>query len=390
MIAGGLALGLVGAVAPAGSAVATREHVAAGPATTLPAPGTAGASTDALAGWSLRQEVGQLFMVGVPVGGGRTASYQAVTKKHVGNIFLAGRTSAGRTAVHNLVEAFTGTVSQKTTRGTPMLVATDQEGGLVQVLKGTGFSTMPTAMKQSTWSKKKLRKKAKKWGRQLARAGVNLNLAPVTDVVTSARTAPTNAPIGAFQRNYGYGPTSTWKHANAFGKGMRKAGVDVTAKHFPGLGRVAGNTDTTANVTDAVTTSSASDPQITAFRHAVDAGVPFVMTSSAVYSRIDAKRPAAFSRKVVTKILRKKLGFGGAVISDDLSAAKAVARWTPGQRAVKFLKAGGDMVLVSADASVAAEMVDAVVARAKTHPAFAKKVDAAVARVLAAKQGLGS
>jgi len=383
-----ISVSLVGVVAPGAEAAAPLRPTTAQPSVSSSSAPAASAKKDPLAGWTLRQKVGQLFMVGVPVGSGRAASYRAVTKKHVGNIFLAGRTSAGVGPVRNLVAAFTGTVSAKTTHGTPMLVATDQEGGLVQVLRGKGFSSIPTATAQSRWSTKKLRKRATRWGGQLADAGVNLNLAPVTDVVTSRATARTNAPIGAFKRNFGYGPTSTWTHADAFSAGMRAADVDVAIKHFPGLGRVAGNTDTTAHVVDAVTTARPSDPQITAFQHGIDAGAPFVMVSSAVYAKIDAKRPAAFSRKIVTTVLRKKMGFDGVVISDDLSAAKAVTGWKPGTRAVKFLKAGGDVVLVSADPTVTAEMVDAVVARARKSPAFAKQVDAAARRVLAAKADL--
>lgn len=390
LIGGVLAGGLVLTGVLAGGSLDPRGTTAA--AGTLPvvsATATATAkTTDPLAGMTLRQKVGQLFMVGVPVGGGRSASYQAVTKYHVGNIFLSGRTTAGATRVHNLVTSYTTTVSKKTTHGQPMFVATDQEGGLVQVLRGPGFSTMPTAMTQSTWSTAKLTKQSAKWGRQLSRAGVNLNLAPVMDVVTNATTARTNQPIGVFKRNYGYGPTLTATKATTVSAGMRSAGVDVAIKHFPGLGRVGGNTDTTVSVVDHVTTAATSDPQMQSFQRGINAGAPFVMVSSAVYAKIDSKRPAAFSAKIITTLLRQKMGFNGVVISDDLSAAKAVSRWKPGTRAVKFIQAGGDMVLVSAQPSDTKVMMDAVIAKAKQDPSFAAKVDAAARRVIAAKQRL--
>ncbi len=343
---------------------------------------------DPLADWTAEQKVGQLFMVGVPVSGDQRASRKAVRAKHVGNIFLHGRTTAGIKPVRKIVDGYTSLVTKKRTRNTAMFVATDQEGGRVQVLRGKGFTDIPSAMTQSKWSKKKLRKNAKKWGEELSKAGVNLNLAPVTDVVTSAKSARKNGPIGVFERNYGYGKRSTWTHANAFSNGMRSSNVDVAIKHFPGLGRVKGNTDTTARVVDKVTRATKKDRQMTAFRKGINAGAPFVMMSSAVYAKIDAKNPAAFSKKTINKVLRKQLGFEGVVISDDLAAAKAVQKWKPSTRAVKFIQAGGDMVLVSADATVVAEMVDAVVAKAKKSPAFAKKVDAAVLRVLAAKERL--
>ncbi len=387
-----LGLGLVGATrggpaVPDGAEAMAEVRIASvAPAQSSAAQSSA--ASDPLEGWTLRQKVGQLFMVGVPVTGDRTASTRAVERSHVGNIFLAGRSNASVGTVRSLVKKYTRTVSEKTTRATPMFVATDQEGGKVQVLRGPGFSSMPTALKQSTWSAAKLTRRSTTWGRQLARAGVNLNLAPVMDVVTNSHTARTNGPVGVFHRNYGYGPVSTAQKAAAFAAGMSNAGVDVAIKHFPGLGRVGGNTDTAAKVVDHVTTARASDPQIRSFQRGIDAGAAFVMVSSAYYPKIDSKRPAAFSRRIVTTVLRQQLGFTGVVISDDLSAAKAVGRWKPGTRAVKFIQAGGDLILVSARPSDTKAMVDAVVAKARTSPAFAAQVDAAARRVLAAKQSL--
>ena len=102
----------------------------------------------------------------------------------------------------------------------------------------------------------------------------------------------------------------------------------MTAKHFPGLGRVTGNTDTTAGVTDTVTTRTSTD--ITPFRAAISAGAHLLMVSSAYYSRIDASHPAVFSPTVIRGMIRGDLGFTGVVISDDLGNAKQVAAWSPG------------------------------------------------------------
>jgi len=113
--------------------------------------------------------------------------------------------------------------------------------------------------------------------------------------------------------------------------------------------------------------------------------VPFVMMSTAIYTQLDPKNPAAFSSTIVTGLLRDKLGFDGVVISDDLGAAKQVIDYPVAQRAVKFIAAGGDMVL-TVDATQARTMTAALVAKAKADPAFAALVDAAALRVLKAKQ----
>ncbi len=320
-------------------------------------------------------------MVGVSVSDPAPVSADAIRDKHVGNVFLHGRSTAGVEATRELVDEYTSLVSRRSTHGTPLLVATDQEGGLVQVLRGPGFSEIPKATEQATWKPATLRERAQGWGDELAAAGVNLNLAPVMDLVDGPPAD--NPPIGYFGRNYGDTPTSVVRSANAFSAGQRAAGVETVIKHFPGLGRVTENTDTEARVTDDVTTRD--DAAVRVFARGIDAGARYVMMSSAVYEKIDPDAPAPFSPVVVEDVLRGDLGFDGVVMTDDVSAAAQVQDRSPGERAVDAVDAGVDLVLASADPSVVPAMADALVARARKDPAFAKKVDASARRVLAAK-----
>jgi beta-N-acetylhexosaminidase len=112
------------------------------------------------------------------------------------------------------------------------------------------------------------------------------------------------------------------------------------------------------------------------------------MVSLAVYGRIDAANPAAFSPTVLTQVLRGRLGFQGVVISDDMGTAAAVAGISPANRAVRFFAAGGTLLLTVRPAIVP-EMVDAVLARSAADPAFARQVDAAVRTALLAKARAG-
>jgi beta-N-acetylhexosaminidase len=215
---------------------------------------------------------------------------------------------------------------------------------------------------------------------------VDLDLAPVVDVVP-AGTEQSNQPIGVFSRQYGSTPAQVAGAAGTVLAGLGSAGVRGTLKHFPGLGRVTGNTDTTATVTDATTT--ADDPQVALFGTlARTPAAPFVMVSLATYSRLDPGQPAAFSSAVVTSLLRGRLGYEGPVISDDLGRAKAVASVAAGERAVRFLAAGGTLVL-TVERAVLPAMEDAVLARAAADPAFAASVDAAVRTALLAKVRAG-
>ncbi|MGW3954590.1 glycoside hydrolase family 3 N-terminal domain-containing protein [Streptomyces sp. NPDC004752] len=331
------------------------------------------------------QRVGQLFMGGVAATRPSTTDLHTLRAYHVGSVMLTGRSSAGTVATKKVVDGVRGQADTVAGRRVGMIVATDQEGGQVQVLNGPGFSAIPAALTQGTWSTTTLRDRAEGWARQLRAAGLDLNLAPVADVVP-ASLGTRNGPIGHYHREYGHTPGTVTSHSGAFAAGFRKAGVMTTVKHFPGLGRVIGNTDTTANVVDSVTTASSSS--LTPFRSGIEAGSPFVMVSLAKYTKIDAGHLAVFSPTVIGSLLRSRLGFQGVVISDDLGKAVAVRSYTPAQRAVNFVNAGGDMILTVQPSTVPA-MAQAIQSRMATDASFRAKVAAAVHRVLTAKVAAG-
>ena len=372
---------------PAASSAAPSPTAAASPAPSATA--TATATDGALAGWSLEEKVGQLMMVGVDAQAPKQSSNEAVDTHHVGNIFIAGRTTAGSQATQKVISSFTSKVGPGTTHATPMLVATDQEGGEVQVLAGSGFSDIPSALDQSAQPRDQLVASARTWGKELADVGVNMNLAPVADLVDIARPA-SNEPIGRWGREYGHDAATVSSQASAFAEGMQASKVIPTYKHFPGLGRVKDNTDTSAGVVDSTTTRSADTAVSVIFGAAIAAGAPVIMVSSATYSLIDPSAPAVFSSTIVTDMLRREMGFSGVVITDDVSAAVQVQDVSAGDRAVRAIRAGCDLVLASADPTVAADMVKALIATARSDPAFAARVDESATRVLNLKKSLQS
>jgi beta-N-acetylhexosaminidase len=329
------------------------------------------------------QRIGQLFMVGGAATGVSSATLSAISSYHVGNVILTGRSARGVSATRAITDGLQARAGSAATGGVPLFISSDQEGGYVQVLSGPGFSAIPQALTQGGWSAATLQAAAQHWGGQLTAAGVNLNLAPVMDTVPVGQVNP---PIGYYNREYGHSPDVVAPHGAAVVRGMTQAGVATTLKHFPGLGRVTANTDTTAGVTDYVTTST--DAYLAPFEAGIQAGAPFVMMSSAYYHLIDPDRPAVFSPTVIGSVLRGQLGFGGVVISDDLGSAKQVAAWSPGQRAVDFLNAGGDMVL-TVDPGLIPTMVGAVSAQVASDSAFRSKVNAAALLVLKVKQARG-
>ncbi|RNE56993.1 glycoside hydrolase family 3 N-terminal domain-containing protein [Cryobacterium tepidiphilum] len=341
--------------------------------TPTPTPSLAEAT---LARMSDAERVGQLFMIGCPSTTATDACRRTIRAGHIGAVILTGNSTLSIAGEKNVTAALLAAAPA----GVRLFIATDQEGGLVQRMQGSGFTDISSAVDQGQWATADLQRAATTWGRELWAAGINVDLAPVLDTVPPGVD---NAPIGELDRGYGHTPEVVSRQGNAVAQGLAAAGLIAAAKHFPGLGRVTENTDTSAHVVDDTTT--ADDPALLPFVTAIRSGVAFVMMSTAVYTRIDDSTPAAFSRPIVTGLLRHDLGFGGVVISDDLGAAEQVAGYAVAERALKFIAAGGDLVL-TVDASQAEEMTSAVLNRMRSDTAFREQVDAAALRVLAAKQ----
>lgn len=393
-VLGGLAVGGLGALAgcapasttPSGaptppvsatnpSASTTSASATGAPTTSAPAsPSGSPGGADKL---SLEAQVGQLIMVGHDRPTLDDATRELLTTHQVGSLLLLGNSLGSSDGIRAMTMEL-----QVLDLPAGIIVAVDQEGGAVQRLNGDGFSRIPSAVTQSTMAD--LQAAWVRWGAELANAGVRYNLAPVADVVPADNLAR-NAPIGQLQRYYGTTAAQAIPALRAVVSGLGTAGVATSLKHFPGLGRVSVNTDFGVAV-DTVTTGS--DAELSPFVTAIAAGASSVMVSSAIYQQIDPDQQGVFSSRIITGILRERLGFQGVVIADDLGAAVAVKDVSPGMRVLRFLRAGGDLA-ITADPALTREMVGAILEAARTDPAFAAEVQRKADRVLQLKASVG-
>lgn len=335
----------------------------------------------AIATMSLDERAGQLIMAPMFAGGNPADLSALISTRHVGSVVLIGNWNNGTAAAKTAADA----LQSYAPSGNQLIVSTDQEGGQVQHLKGSGFDTMPSAVAQGQMSADTLRSSAKTWGGQLKQAGINIDLAPVLGTVQVKRSS--NAPIGALNRDFGLDSNGNAQHGIAFIEGMRDAGIGATVKHYPGLGAVTGNTDfTTEGILDTMTTLDGE--QIGAFNTTIKQAKPaMVMMSLATYQRIDSSAPAAFSSKIIDGMLRGSVGYDGVVISDSLSAA-AVSGIATKDLGVRLVDAGGDLACIG-DTSYVTPILDGIIARAQSDPAFAKKVTASATRVMTLKYQMG-
>ena len=228
-----------------------------------------------------------------------------------------------------------------------LLVAVDQEGGRVQRFR-EGFTRLPPAAALGRlYDENPQRGLALTadagWvmAAELRRAGVDLSLAPVLDVATAASDV-----IG--DRAFHADPAVVARLAGAFAAGMRRAGMPVTGKHFPGHGGVGGDTHV-ASPADGRALDALERCDLVPYR-ALHRQLDAVMTAHVVFPEIDPL-PPTFSGFWLQHTLRGQIGFDGVVFSDDLSMHAAHVAGDVPTRARAALDAGCDMVLVCQDAA---------------------------------------
>ena len=238
-------------------------------------------------------------------------------------------------------------------RGWPLFLAVDQEGGIVQRVRGraTGF---PAFMSAGAADDLRLtRSAARASGAELRGLGFTVDFAPDADVTSG----PADPTIGS--RSVGSDPEQVAEHAVAAAQGYLDAGVAPVLKHFPGHGSVPTDSHQGLPV-QSRTLRALRRVDLVPFRAGVAAGLPAVMVGHLDVRAVDPRVPSSLSRKVVTGLLRHDLGFDGLVVTDSLEMA-AVSRRGPARAAVQALRAGNDVALMPADPAAArAGLVKAV------------------------------
>jgi beta-N-acetylhexosaminidase len=223
--------------------------------------------------------------------------------------------------------------------GRRLLVTMDHEGGRV-VMLGGGVTVFPDNLAFGHGgSPRDTAEQGRIEARELRRLGIDVNFAPVVDVLTDDYSPN----IGI--RSYGDDPRRVAALAAGRIKTMQAAGVSACAKHFPGLGPATLDPHLDLPVIR-VGWGELRRRHLVPFETAVRAGVDMVMSSHPLYPNLDGTRvPATFSRRIVTGVLRGDLGFRGVAVSDDLEMGALRRFGGPGPSAVRAVQAGHDLIL---------------------------------------------
>ncbi|TDD15940.1 beta-N-acetylhexosaminidase [Nonomuraea diastatica] len=341
----------------------------------------------ALAEMSVAEKVGQLFM---PVLYGTSASSESgenqarygaqtpakvIRKYHLGGVILFPQNVRSARQVVGLTNGM-----QRAAKGVPLLVATDQENGLVARMSAL-MTDFPGAGEIGAKNDLSLsRAVAAATGRELRSLGVNLDFAPVADVNVN----PANPVIG--RRAFGDDPKKVAKMVSAAVKGFDDAKIAATVKHFPGHG------DTTVDSHSGlpvINHTKAEWERIDAppFKAAIAAGVDAVMSAHIVFPKLDPSGdPATLSKPILTGLLREKLGFKGVISTDALNMGGARTKYDDGEVAVRAVLAGADLLLMPNDLPKAHR---AVLAAVKSGRISKQRLDQSVTRLLTLKQSKG-
>lgn len=339
----------------------------------------AGISIDAL---SLEQKVAQMFVTGFR-GGRPSPVFERFVSMGLGGVIFFRDNFQHCANPRQAAALMERTGDLFSAFPVPPFFTIDQEGGQVERLPHAIFPTAVTPMAIG------LHPDAAAYAetvygtmsRHLAALGFNLNFFPTLDV----NLEKTNPIIGV--RAFGDDPDTVWRLGRIAITAYQEAGIIPVGKHFPGHGN--GTVDSHLDLPTLTFTHAELGP----FGHAVDAGIPALLVSHGWYPALQEEagetiRPATASTAVIQQLLREQLGFGGLVITDDMSMG-AITRWAdPVQSALAVIDAGADILLYRDSTENEWDVYEAVIQAVHSGRLTVRRIDESVARILAAKRQL--
>lgn len=322
----------------------------------------------------LREQVGQLMIVGLE--GVELSAMERAWLRLIrpSGVILFRRNIEQAQQVPSLLREATQMA------GAPLFRCVDMEGGLVDRLRDL-IAPMPSAAAVFATGK---RANFLRHGRLIAReakaVGFNTTFAPVLDLALSASAAVMKS------RAVSPHPAGGIAYTGAFIDGLDAEGVLGCGKHFPGLG---GGTLDSHEATPRIdrTWKQLWADDLAPFR-ALAPRLPLMMVSHAAYPRTKDANPASVSRFWISTVLKKRIGYQGLVISDDMEMGGILTQMPMEDAAVKAVLAGTDLIEICRDPSLVLRAYEALLAEAERSPAFRRRVESSCGRVVETKHRL--
>ncbi|UCH29354.1 MAG: beta-N-acetylhexosaminidase [Myxococcales bacterium] len=316
----------------------------------------------------LERTAGNVIVCGFPGLDAPEEVQRWLAEKTVAGLILFKRNIADIDQASGLIES----CHAKSLSPLPILISVDQEGGRVARFGEPILQLPPMRTLAAADDLQLTRDAGMVLGRQLRSIGINLDFAPVLDVDTN----PLNPVIG--DRAFGSDPDTVIEHALAFAEGLHDGGVLSCGKHFPGHG----DTDLDSHLALPILRHERSrldEIELRPFRAAVGQ-LPSLMTAHVVFETLDPNSPATMSKRAIGELLRRQIGFDGAVFSDDLEMKAVSDHYAIEEAGVLAIEAGCDLLLVCSDLEAAARLRDALVTEAERRPSFRTRLAEARSR----------
>ena len=338
-----------------------------------------------MATMSTQEKLGQLCMFGFSGTSQVQDPFDTIWNSYsVGNAILYGsnikssNNDGGFGQASKLTEQIRATVNNEI----PPLIGIDVEGGSV-----VRFRWSPQPVSARSLGRRRdtdyAMQQFQTIGSKLVSVGINLDLAPVLDVSENPMDTFLETRIISEDANI------TAAIGSAVIDGLHAGGCLSSAKHFPGHG---GTTEDSHAVTPVIdkTVEELQSYDLVPFVSAISSGVDAIMIGHVLYPALDNTDIASMSKPIMTDLLRDQMGFEGLIISDDFRMDGLTTRYEIGDAAVRFLLAGGDVILCGAVSEKQQAIVEALNAAAADGRLTQERIDESVKRVLLKKQSLGT
>ena len=266
--------------------------------------------------------------------------------------------------------------------GLPVFLCVDEEGGTVARVSGTGrfgVEALPSmCLVGDTGDPEQAEQIGRSIGRSLAGLGLNVDFAPVADVLTE----PQNQVVR--YRSFGSDPKLVTEMCRACAQGMLEEGVWPTYKHFPGHGSTVGDSHEGFALSNR-TREELLSSELMPFADAASAGIPFIMSGHISFPNVTGDTaPASLSGELLTGLLREELGYDGILITDALNMGAVVQNYSIAQSAVMAVQAGNDMLLIFNDMDA---YYQALLEAVRQGEIGEERIDESVERILRLKMG---
>jgi len=320
----------------------------------------------------IRRAAGQLLIMGFDGTAVSAGLRKTLIEIKPGGVILFARNVSTAAQTYRLLRDCREAIAS------PAFLCVDMEGGTVDRLK-TVLAPAPAAADVFASADTKLfRAHGRVIGEECRALGFNTDFAPVLDLALEAsRTVLSSRAVSS-------DPKKVAAYAGEFLRGLRDARVLGCGKHFPGLGEA--SLDTHHELPSVVKPWKQLWKQDLAPYRTLRAQLPFVMVAHAAYPAVDSRTPASLSSAWMGDVLRKKVGYRGLVISDDLEMGGVLAAASIEEAAVQTLRAGADIYLVCHNEAHVAGTYEAVVREGERDKKFAALIEARARRVLAYKK----